>query len=161
MNFERSVSRLCQPVDDASNFTSFRKREKELFFQLQSCGLGERMKSPVVGQQHLTSIFEICPCSGSRSDDSHLGSVAFLPFLLIERKNFIARVRLPLHGIRVQFFERPVDGISKMKLDASYGRRNFINISKLILLWALLVRSQLAMRKTRHRFTLREAARLF
>src|SRR5258706_8224205 len=119
------------------------------------------MKSPLVSEQHLTPIFEICPCCGPRSNDSHLGPVAFLPFLLIERENFIARVSLPLHGIRVQLFERPVDGISKMKLDASYGRRNFINISKLILLWALLVRSQLAMRKTGHRFTLHEAARLF
>src|ERR1700704_5570785 len=119
------------------------------------------MKSPVVGQQHLTSVFHICPGSGSRSNDSHLGPVAFVPFLLIERENFITRVSLPLPGIRVQFFERPVDGISKMKLDASYGRGNFVNIAKLILLWALLVRSQLAMRKTGHRFTLREAARLF
>src|SRR6266481_2033672 len=102
------------------------------------------MKSPVVGQQHLTPIFEICPCCGPRSDDSHLGPVAFIPFLLIERENFIAREGLPVLGVLVQFFERSVDGISKMKLDASYGRRNFINMPKLILLWALLVRSQLA-----------------
>src|SRR5467141_4079795 len=108
------------------------------------------MKSLVIGQQHLTSIFEICPCSGSRSDDSHLGSVAFLPFLLIARENFIAREGLPVLGVLVQFFERPVDGISKMKLDASYGRGNFVDISKLILLRALLERRQLAMRKTRH-----------
>src|SRR6267378_3174571 len=119
------------------------------------------MKSPVVGQQHLAPIFEICPCCGPRPNDSHLGPVAFLPFLLIERENFIARESLPVLGVLVQFFERSVDGISKMKLDASYGRRNFINISKPILLRALLVRRQLAMRKTGHRFTLREAARLF
>ena len=102
------------------------------------------MKSPVVSEQHLTPIFEICPCCGPRPNDSHLGPVAFIPFLLIERENFIAREGLPVLGVLVQFFERPVDGISKMKLDASYGRGNFVNIAKLILLWALLVRSQLA-----------------
>src|SRR6267378_6802477 len=102
------------------------------------------MKSLVVGQQHLAPIFEICPGGSPRSDDSHLGPIAFLPFLLIERENFIARVSVPLHGIRVQFFERSVDGISKVKLDASYGRGNFVNVAKLILLRALLVRSQLA-----------------
>jgi len=33
-----------------------------------------------------------------------------------------------------------VNSIPKMKLDASYGRRNFVDIAKLILLRALLIR---------------------
>src|SRR5882672_745166 len=101
MNFERSVSCLCQPVDDSSNFMSFRKREHEFLFQLQSCRLCEGTKSLVVAQQHLTPIFEICPGSGSRSYDSHLGPVAFIPFMLIEREDLIARMNLPAQGIRV------------------------------------------------------------
>jgi hypothetical protein len=38
-----------------------------------------------------------------------------------------------------------MNGIAEMKLDAPYERRNFVDISELILLRALLVRRQLAM----------------
>src|SRR3984893_4818481 len=119
------------------------------------------MKSLVVRQQHLTPHFQICASGGPRSDDSHLRRVALIPHLLIEGDNFFARVTLALHGICVQFFERPVNRVSQVKFDASYRRRNFVDIAELILLRALLVGGQLAMRKTRHSFSLRIIARLF
>jgi hypothetical protein len=64
--------------------------------------------------------------------------------LLIELQNFITRVRLAVQDICVEFFESSVDGISKMKLDASYGRGNFVYVAKLVLLRALLVRREFA-----------------
>jgi hypothetical protein len=69
-----------------------------------------------------------------------LGRVAFIPPLLIERENFTTRRSLAVHGICVQFLESSMDGISQMQLDASYRRRNLVDIVKLVLLRALLVR---------------------
>jgi hypothetical protein len=57
-------------------------------------------------------------------------------------------MEFPPQGVRVQLFERSMHGVPEMKFDASYWRRDFIDITKLILLRASLVGGQLAMRKT-------------
>jgi hypothetical protein len=56
------------------------------------------------------------------------------------RQEIIAGSNQALLAIGVQFFERAMDGISQMQFDGSYERGNFVDVTKFILLRALLVR---------------------